>query len=180
MPKESITRRVLAIDPFSRGVGFAVFEGPDGLVDWGLKTTGRADSSKAVSAIEALIDRFRPDVLALENWESAGARRCDRIDLLLNHIASTERNRVRVRLISPREIRAIGPLPAVGTKYGRACFLTERFPELLAFLPPVRKPWMSEDERMSIFDAVAFAVACFPRRSEVPEPPSADLEDVSP
>jgi hypothetical protein len=154
-------RRVLAIDPFSRGVGFAVLESPDDLVDWGLKTTGKADNAKAVRAIEWLIDRFRPDVLALENWESAGARRCHRVDLLLNHIASDGKKRVRVQLVSRRQIRAIGPLPDVSTKYGRACLLSERFPELSAFLPPIRKPWMSEDNRMSIFDAVAFGVACF-------------------
>ena len=34
-----------------------------------------------------------------------------------------------------------------------------QFPELEKRLPRVRKPWMSEDERMSIFDAVALAIA---------------------
>lgn len=29
--------------------------------------------------------------------------------------------------------------------------------------PPPRKPWMSEDERMSIFDAVALATTLFTR-----------------
>ena len=171
-------KRVLAIDPFSRGVGFAVFEGPEKLIDWGLKTTGRADNAKAVRVIEALIGRFRPDVLALENWGSAGSRRCQRIDLLLNHIASGESKRLRVRLVSRREIRAIGPMPQTGTKYGRASLLTERFPELLPFLPPIRKIWMSEDDRMSIFDAVAFAVACFPPETENPEPSLLEKTDM--
>jgi len=31
----------------------------------------------------------------------------------------------------------------------------------LARLPRFRKPWMSEDSRMSIFDAVAFGLTCF-------------------
>jgi len=31
------------------------------------------------------------------------------------------------------------------------------FPELARFLPRERKPWMSEDERMRIFDAAALA-----------------------
>jgi hypothetical protein len=35
-----------------------------------------------------------------------------------------------------------------------------RFPEELGHrLPPKRKPWMSEDYRMGIFDAVALAFA---------------------
>jgi len=31
--------RVLAIDPSTRGFGFAVLEGPDRLIDWGVKET---------------------------------------------------------------------------------------------------------------------------------------------
>jgi len=34
----------------------------------------------------------------------------------------------------------------------------QRFPELAPRLPRFRKPWMSEDYRMSIFDAVAFGL----------------------
>jgi hypothetical protein len=37
--------------------------------------------------------------------------------------------------------------------------LATRFPEELApRLPPKRKPWISEDYRMDIFDAVALAI----------------------
>jgi len=163
--------RVLAIDPFSRGVGFAVLEGPECLIDWGLRTTGRADNAKAVRVIEKLIDRFRPDVLALEDWDSAGSRRCGRVQELLDRIAAAEGTRVLVRLITRRQIRAIGQLPQTSTKHGRACFIAERFPELQAFLPPFRKLWMPEDDRMSIFDAVSFALACLPVEAQEADPP---------
>jgi hypothetical protein len=165
-------QRVLAVDPFSRGVGFAVLEGSDRLIDWGLRTTGRADNAKAARVIEKLIDRFRPDVLALENWGSAGARRCTRVQMLLEGIARVEGKRVKMRLVTRHQIRAIGALPQTGTKRGRACFLAERFPELYPFLPPVRKPWMPEDDRMAIFDAASFALACFPARLATPDPPT--------
>lgn len=160
MRKET-AKRVSAIDPFSRGVGFAVLEGPECLIDWGLRTTGRADNAKAARVIEKLIDRFRPDGLALEDWDSAGSRRCGRVQKLLDRIAAAEGRRVLVRLITRRQIRAIGSLPQTSTKHGRACLLAERFPELQPFLPPFRKLWMPEDDRMAVFDAVSFAVACF-------------------
>ena len=35
------------------------------------------------------------------------------------------------------------------------------FPEVGDRLPPHRKPWMSEDPRMSLFDAVAFCLAAY-------------------
>ena len=48
------------------------------------------------------------------------------------------------------------------TKYQRAVALVSRFPELEARLPRQRKPWMTEDSRINIFDALGFAVVCFP------------------
>jgi len=46
-----------------------------------------------------------------------------------------------------------------GTKHALAEILAARFPEELGCrLPPKRRPWMSEDYRMDIFDAVALAL----------------------
>jgi hypothetical protein len=77
----------------------------------------------------------------------------------LDVIAAKEGKRVLVRLVTRRQVCAIGPLPLTATKYGRASFLAERFPELQGLLPPVRKLYMPEDDRMAIFDALGFAVA---------------------
>jgi hypothetical protein len=173
MQRDTVTR-VLAIDPFSRGVGFAVLEGPDLLIDWGLKTTGHADNEKAIRAIETLVARFQPDVLAVEDSAAVGSRRCDRVQTLLDQIVSAKSRHLPVRLVSRHQLSAIGPLPQANTKYGRACLLAERFPELQPSLPRFRKAWMSEDDRMAIFDAVGFAVVCFPRHKANPaDQPSA-------
>jgi hypothetical protein len=166
--------RVLAVDPFSRGVGFAVLEGPEHLIDWGLKTTGRADNEKAIRATLALIARFQPDVLAVEDSDAAGSRRGGRVQQLLDRIVSAKSPRLPVRLVNRSQLSAIGPLPQASTKYGRARLLVECFPELQPSLPRFRKPYMSEDARMAIFDAVSFAVACFPQREPKPadQPPA--------
>ena len=59
-------------------------------------------------------------------------------------------------------------------KYAIALCLTESFPALLLRLPPKRKPWQSEDNRMSIFDAAAFGYTYLARRRRTPQlrPPS--------
>jgi hypothetical protein len=49
---------------------------------------------------------------------------------------------------------------AKGTKFAVAQALAGKFPaELGKRLPPKRRPWMSEDPRMDIFDAVGLAMA---------------------
>ena len=46
-----------------------------------------------------------------------------------------------------------------GTKHQLAEMMAKRFPEQLGLqLPPRRRPWMSEDARMGIFNAVALAM----------------------
>jgi hypothetical protein len=42
-----------------------------------------------------------------------------------------------------------------------AIAITARYPELAPRLPHFRKPWMSEDYRMSIFDAVGLGLMVF-------------------
>jgi hypothetical protein len=70
-------------------------------------------------------------------------------------------NGVRVHRVSRTKVRQVfAPLGAT-KKHRIASVIAVRFPELAARLPPERKPWMSEDSRMTIFDAAAFALALF-------------------
>jgi hypothetical protein len=160
-------KRILGIDPFSRGVGYALLERQE-LIDWGLKSSGKADNRKSMRLIEDLLERYQPDILALEDWNASGARRCARVETLLSRIAHQDRSRLSVRLVSHRQLLTLGPLLQVNTKFGRASFLAGRFPELLPFLPPFR---------MAIFDAVAFAVACLPIPAPLPDPSGAKPDD---
>jgi hypothetical protein len=53
---------------------------------------------------------------------------------------------------------------AKGTKHALAETLAAKFPvELALRLPPKRRPWMSEDPRMDIFDAVGLAAVFWPK-----------------
>ena len=64
-----------------------------------------------------------------------------------------------VALFSQKQIRRVFFGDTGGTKYALAEIIVERFPEELGFrLPPKRRPWMSEDSRMDIFNAVALAL----------------------
>lgn len=47
------------------------------------------------------------------------------------------------------------------TKEEIAAVIVARFPELTLRVPPRRKTWMSEDQRMAIFDAAGLAITYF-------------------
>jgi len=79
---------------------------------------------------------------------------------LLNEVAALCReNKIAVRRVSRGRVQKIFSLCGKLTDHDLAIALTTRFPELAIDLPPKRKPWMSPNPRMSIFGAVALALA---------------------
>src|SRR3989475_11068001 len=82
--------RVLAIDPSTKGIGFAVLEGPERLIDWGIKQaegeTDDAKNAECAKIVAELIDRHRPRILALEDAAADDARRCERVEKLLAEV----------------------------------------------------------------------------------------------
>jgi len=89
--------RVLAIDPSTRGFGFAVLEGPERLIDWGVKETKKNKNARTLKLIEDLIERYQPSVIVVEDYAGKGSRRCRRIQGLIKEIS---------KLASKRQIRA--------------------------------------------------------------------------
>ncbi len=60
-------KRVLAIDPTTKGFGFAVMEGPEKLIDWGVKGVRGSKNSECLRLISGLIDQYQPDVIVVED-----------------------------------------------------------------------------------------------------------------
>ncbi|MEP7010179.1 MAG: hypothetical protein ABJC13_07635 [Acidobacteriota bacterium] len=150
------TIRVVAIDPTTRGFAYAVLEGSEDLIDWGLVHVLLRTDAKILSRAEQLFDRCLPDLLVLE--DGRGTRRRTRACHLIKDIEDLAKHRglpvVRVSRARVRDVLK----PAV-TKQEIAEAISRVFPELAPRLPRFRKPWMSEDERMNIFDAVSLALA---------------------
>lgn len=155
-------KRVLAIDPTTKGFGYAVMEGPGRLIDWGVKGVKGSKNAKSLELISGLIDQYQPDVIVVEDYSGRGSRRCKRIQELITRIIKLgSEKKVRIRNFSPLTVRKAFSESGAFTKHQIATAIAERLPELAPRLPPYRKCWMSEDYRMSIFDAVSFALTFF-------------------
>lgn len=152
--------RIFTIDPTTKGFGYVVFEQPFRLVEWGLTRVVGDKNVGAAIKFEKLLDRFRPDVVVLEDACASGSRRSPRVRQLLETVelvaqergieVSTVARTVMLDHFATDDDRA--------TKHSVARRLVGHFPELAVHLPPPRQPWQSQDERMAIFDALAFAV----------------------
>src|SRR5687768_11125324 len=78
-------KRALAIDPTTRGMGFAILEGAESLVDWGVKHAEGDKNDGCLEHVSRLIKRFRPDIIVIE--DVAGSRRGSRVNQLLGMAA---------------------------------------------------------------------------------------------
>jgi Holliday junction resolvasome RuvABC endonuclease subunit len=152
--------RILAIAPSTRGFGFAVLEGQETLVDWGVKTVKGDKNIQSLAKVEKLIAHYRPGVLVLEDAAAKNSRRSPRIKTLSQKIITMAAGRtVKVKLYSRDRVMKTFISDGERTKHALAEIIAKRFPEQLGSrLPPKRRPWMSEDYRMDIFDAVALAL----------------------
>ena len=154
--------RILAIDPATRGFGFAVLEGSQRLIDWGVKDTKTDKKRRTLKLVGELIEWYRPGVIVLEDTSTQASRRCSRVTRLIDEIAQLAlKSNVRVKRISKGKVKEVFAECPAQTKCEIALGIAKRFPELAPRVPPFRKPWMSEDYRMSIFDAVGFGLTFF-------------------
>lgn len=155
-------RRVLAIDPTHRGFGFVVLEGPDRLVDWGVVQVREKKLLAYLKRIDSLIEQHRVSVIVAENVVAKGSRRGKGVVKLITrvHKLATGR-RIHLRIVSRNQIRHAFHQLGTWTKYKIAVAISQRFPELKPSLPPRRKCYMSEDQRMTVFVAAALGLSIF-------------------
>jgi hypothetical protein len=163
MTDQSSGKRVLALDVHPQSFGFVVIEGPNRMLDWGIRSFRQGVNTVKVPAARkllALIDEFTPSAVVIRKPD----RR--RNTKMLKTIESQARTRkIPVRFISRRDVnRAFVGFES--NKYEVASALAKQFPALASRLPPKRKCWQSEDYRMGIFDAAAVGVAYFTRRTK--------------
>ena len=167
--RRSSAQLVCAIYPSTRGFGYAVFEGPKSLVDWGVKAVlSRQKNLASLAKLRELLDFYRPDVLVLEDYQGRGSRRAKRVQTLINVIAAhTAEKRMTAASYSRADVRACFSL---STKREIAEAIAREFPELEPRLPPIRKISMSEDRRMNIFDAASLAMTFFHTKRQRKQP----------
>ena len=150
---------VLAIHVQSRGFAFVLFEGWLAPIDWGVQDIrGSEKNARCLTRIASLLTLHTPDVLVLQDMSERGTLRAPRVQELNRRIAELADQRgILVRAYSRANfIEYFEELGAI-TKHGIAETIAKHIPALSLYLPPARKPWMSEDARMGIFDAAALA-----------------------
>lgn len=160
MGGRGIRIRVLGLASTTRGFAFAVLEGPDGLVDWGIRRT--APTRDAMErALRPILRAGQPSLLAIRDVKGSLKRR--RGQLFFDVVKDIAEDReIHLNELSKAEIQALSHSERQA-KWDVALAMSLSFPEIARRLPPRRKPWQSEDDRIGLFLAVAAGVAAWKR-----------------
>ncbi len=156
---------VLAIDPTSRGFGYALFEGSLSPINWGVKEArikNKFKNARYIKMIEELIEFYGPEVIVIEKHSDDESKRCKRVQQLLSEISSlAKRRKVTLRSFSRQDINNYFSSYGAKTKYKIAITIAQWLPEFAPRIPNFRKAWMSEDYRMAIFNAVSLILTFY-------------------
>ncbi len=165
MPTKELPR-ILAVNPGSRYIGFAAFQGPE-LLDWGVRVisarTPRGKVRVAGHILTEALERFRPDLLAVKRLHAS--RTSTSLDRLTESIRDLSRRRkLRVHEYSITELKSAICPEAKGSKRRLAAVVAALYPILSRdFLKEManRNPYY-----LRMFEAVALGVVCYRQLGE--------------
>ena len=158
MPHKSRDPRILAIDLRTMQFGYAVFEGPKQLLDWGRCTYLGGDAGPEVAAkrFAELLWLFHPAAVVIQKERRTGVRNDSEMASILSAIRRKADDRsVPMCFVTPEQIKAAFRMFRARTKDEITQVLASVFPELFWKIPPKRRTWKREHPRMMVFDAIA-------------------------
>jgi len=162
MPRPRKQHTILAIDPGTRELGFAVLDG-DRLLYHGVKTIESQDSPRArLDASRKLVARmfrdFGPGVLAIERTFFSKNRNASLLNVLDDEIvAMAKRRKVKVVRLAASTVKKAVTGNGHATKREVAEAVIDRYPDLRAYFLNGRK-WVRKYQA-NMFDAVAIGLA---------------------
>lgn len=154
---------VISVYVNTRGFAFIVFEGHLSPFDWGIRETrGPKKCRVCLPRITQLFDRYTPDALVIQDTSEQGTERAPWISQLNTLIAAHARDRdIPIFAYSRDQVRGAFDGHGSLNKQRLAELIAKHIPAFERYVPPPRKPWMSEDRRMGLFDAAALALVFF-------------------
>lgn len=151
--------RTLALEIRLRRVGFAVFEGSDRLLDWGIRRWD-ADACPAVSVtnrVAPLLVLYSPAVVILKDL--GHTNRSKRRTVIMAVKRKIGKLSIDVHMVRRDDVRQAFRQSGSENKYQIASTIAAMFPGLKRKLPQKRKPWQPERYNAVLFDAIALALA---------------------
>jgi hypothetical protein len=150
--------RILAIDVRADRIGYAAFETPRQLLDYGTSRFNSGNTGRARA--EFLLRALTPSLLVLRRSRTQSTRRRPRWTVNRRIIeGEAKRLGVPVACVTERALKKLFTGFQCRNKFQVATLLGTWFPEIARNVPRARKCYEPEPWPMAYFDAIALGVA---------------------
>lgn len=170
IPTTPRPQRILALDPWSRGIGVAVLYGEKLVLCRVRHLRGPPLPERllknGITAVEDLIQIYAPGVLVLPSVSQSNSHRSRHVRVFVQTVTRlAARRRIRVMERSRQQIELTLGVEGSVSRHRVAEVVAYRFPVLQPKLPPPRRPWQPQDLRLSAFFAVALTLTANRKRT---------------
>ena len=159
MAERNKSLRILSVDVRSAKFGFVVLEGPDALLDFGVRAYPRQRGPVLATANRSflkLMDLYVPSLTVFRLLPAGPDGRIQRATIVAKALQrSAKRRSIPVRCLSREAVKKFFQGRGFTTKYSIASYLADRLRGISWIVPAKRKAWEPESYGMCIFDAAA-------------------------
>jgi len=158
MSKEA-NKTVLAIYPTRYGIGYAVFDTPENLVDFGIRYVQPMKNKHVMTRVREYISFFKPDILLCRNVNDLKKRSGKRSKKLIDLICDEAKTQgLEIHTYNRTQIQNVFTQFGAKTKYQISQKIMKWYPILKNYEFTKRKAWETESYNTGVFDAVSLVM----------------------
>lgn len=155
-------RTILALYPNRYGIGYALFDSPENLVEYGIGYIQPVSNKKTFKKVKQYIGYYKPDIVLTRNINDQRSRTSKRIEKLIDLICNEAKSqKLEVHSYTRTQIKNVFDQFGASSKYQISQKIIEWYKQLKGYEFPVRKRWMAENHNTGVFDAVSLAMTCY-------------------
>lgn len=157
MSKENQT--VLSLYPNRVGLGYALFNNPKELIEYGVNYVQPVSNRKTMKRVREYIKHYKPDIVLVRNVNDRNTGSMKRIKKLIDLICNeAKRQNLEIHSYTRTQIKNVFDQFGATTKYEISQKIIEWYEELESQEFPKRNKWMEENPKNGVFDAVSTAL----------------------
>jgi Holliday junction resolvasome RuvABC endonuclease subunit len=149
---------ILALFPNRYGIGYAVFDTPDNLAEYGIGYIQPVSNKKTFKRVKEYITYYKPNVIITRNINDQ-KKSSKRIEKLIDCICNEAKSQgLEIHSYTRTQIKDVFRQFGASSKYQIARKIIVWYKQLESYMFPERKRWMTENHNTGIFDAVSLAM----------------------
>lgn len=162
MVMKKLNKTILALFPNRWGIGYAVFNTPKELVDYGIGYVQPVNNKRSIARVKKYLDYLQPDIILVRNISYSSVKKCKRAKKLITKISEIVKSEgLELHEYSREQIKEVFQEFDASSKFEISKKIIEWYPTLKEREVPKRKKWMTENNNMGVFDAISLGITHF-------------------